>query len=129
MPWDFGMLATGEGWYDSARIIEVENGVPVLWEYRGRLRGPASDNGEPRWEEYAASGTPPYPVLGDDGTLLLACHWCESRGVAIVPVASWSGNPETQWVYVAVRHTDVRLRSCSRATRMEALADAVGMLE
>jgi hypothetical protein len=115
------MLATGEGWYDSARIIEVEGGVPVLWEYRGRLLGPASDNGEPKWEEYAAAGTPPYPVLEDDATLLLACHWCESRGVAIVPI--WILDA---WWFAA--KTDGR-SYIIRPTRLEALADAVGMLE
>lgn len=41
--WMPGMLVTGRGWFQSARICDVDcYGIPDLWEYRGYLCGPAS---------------------------------------------------------------------------------------
>jgi hypothetical protein len=36
-PWVWGMAAYAEGYSDIVRIIDIDLGVPVVWEYRGVL--------------------------------------------------------------------------------------------
>ena len=45
--WMLGMSATGQGYLDTLRVIDVDHGDPCLpdcWEYRGYLRG--RENGD-----------------------------------------------------------------------------------
>lgn len=65
--WMPGMLVTGPGWLDIARICDVDTGIPTLWEYRGYARGPGTASSyadDSPWEHPEA-----VPVLGDEATL------------------------------------------------------------
>lgn len=79
--WVPGMAATGDGWFDVARICNVDSdGEPTLWEYRGYCRGPWTSHtpgDETPWDE---SHSDPRPDTDDPltvfGLLLLAREAC-----------------------------------------------------
>jgi hypothetical protein len=65
--WMPGMAATGPGWFEMARICETDSDhAPVLWEYRGYMRGPwaSSRNADISPWEYPDAA----PVLTDAAT-------------------------------------------------------------
>lgn len=47
--WQPGLRVTGEGWFEFATILEVYQGLPWEWVYRGNFRGPQSPSGD-KWE-------------------------------------------------------------------------------
>lgn len=47
--WQPGLRVTGEGWFEFATILEVYQGLPWEWVYRGNFRGPQSPCGD-KWE-------------------------------------------------------------------------------
>lgn len=107
--WMDGMLCTGVGWLGTARISDVTDGEPVLWEYRGYMRGPCTSHSpgdETPWHE---SHSEPLPDLTDPATLgcLLALvreAWGMPTGITVSYSSdedlwgvSWSGATHGDW--------------------------------
>jgi hypothetical protein len=67
--WMPGMLAIGVGWIGAARICEVTDGTPELWEYRGYMRGPCTSHCRGDETPWAESHSEPLPDLSDPATL------------------------------------------------------------
>lgn len=121
--WRPGMLATGPGWLDMARICDVDaDGTPVLWEYRGWARGPGTASSradDSPWEHPEA-----VPVLGDEATLgcLLALvreAWGDPEMHLVLGGAGWA------WLSGESRVATVVLPIPAGRTEAEALLAAL----
>lgn len=122
--WMPGMLVAGPGWFDCARLCDVDpaSGLPDLWEYRGYVRGPCAAGrsaNTDRWDH-----TDAYPDLTDPATL----------GCLTALVREAWGDPEAHlalgaagWVLMSgeSRVSDVVYPSPAGRTEAEALVNAL----
>ena len=121
--WMPGMAATGPGWFETARICETDSDhAPVLWEYRGYMRGPCAS---PRnadispWEYPDAA-----PVLTDaatQGCIIALLDEAYGEWWAEPPA---SPNKRGRWA-VYVWNGYLTRRIATGATRIEALIAAL----
>jgi hypothetical protein len=120
-----GLVVKGEGWFESAAIVEVDDGIATLWVYRNYLRGPQATNASDSYDDAREQFVDCWPVLADRGTFLLCCDEAERRGVDALRFIEPDHAQNCTWGWGAARCVTEWETETARVRLIQALARAL----